>query len=171
MDRSAGWALVRGSAIDKRPPCLRLSKISSNLEYGRFSRASSGSLLRLEHFMSKRFWVGVALFLAFSSGATRAADLKDMIGKWRWQQFTIEVAACQGDSICAKVLQGPKNVGMEIFATKLTAKDGKLLGQIAHPETKDVYNTRFQQDDVDKWSLDGCTATRVCLSGEFVRVK
>ena len=121
--------------------------------------------------MRKWIWVGVALLLAFSSGVTRAADLKDMIGKWRWQQFTIEVAACQGDSICAKVIQGPKNVGMEIFGTKLTAKDGKLFGQITHPETKDVYNTRFQQDDADKWSLDGCTATRVCLSGEFVRVK
>ena len=121
--------------------------------------------------MRKWIWVGVALFLAFSSGAARAADLKDMIGKWRWQQFTIEVTACQGDSICAKVIQGPKNVGMEIFGTKLTAKDGKLFGQIAHPETKDIFNTRFQQDDADKWSIDGCTAARVCLSGEFVRVK
>src|ERR1700732_3150111 len=36
--------------------------------------------------MRKWIWVGVALLLAFSSGATRAADLKDMIGKWRWQQ-------------------------------------------------------------------------------------
>jgi uncharacterized protein (DUF2147 family) len=121
--------------------------------------------------MSKWICVGVATFFAFSTIAVCAADLKDMIGTWRWQQFTIEVSACQGDGICAKVIQGPKNVGMEIFATTLTAKDGKLFGQITHPETKEIYNTRFQQDDADKWTLDGCTATRVCLSGAFVRVK
>jgi hypothetical protein len=115
--------------------------------------------------------LGVAMYLALSSGAAVAADLKDLIGKWRWQKFTIEVTECQADSICAKIIEGPKNVGMEVFANKLTAKDGNLLGLIADPETKDVYNTRFQQNGPDKWSLDGCTAARVCLSGEFVRVK
>jgi hypothetical protein len=115
--------------------------------------------------------VCAAIFLAFSCVAAFAADLKDMIGRWRWQQFTIEVTECQGDSICAKIVEGPKNVGMAVFATKLMAKDGKLFGQIAHPETKEIYNTRFQQDDPDRWRLDGCTVTRVCLSGEFVRVK
>jgi hypothetical protein len=150
------------------PPCLRLSNISFTLTF-----LPKPGLGRIDwgEFMSKRILAGAAIFLALSSFAARAADLKDMIGTWRWQQFTIEVTACQGDGICAKVIQGPKNVGMEVFATKLTAKDGKLFGQISHRETKDIYNTRFQQDDADKWSLDGCTVTRVCLSGEFVRVK
>ena len=111
----------------------------------------------------------ICVGLAFD--AALAADLKDMIGKWRWQQFTVEVTACQGDSICAKVVEGPKNVGMEVFATQLAVKDGSLVGQIVDPNTKEIYSTRFQQQAEDKWHLDGCTAARVCLSGEFLRVK
>ena len=60
---------------------------------------------------------------------------------------------------------------MQVFATNLTAKDGDLFGQVAHPETKEIYNTRFRQDGADRWQLDGCTTARVCLSGEFARVK
>jgi uncharacterized protein (DUF2147 family) len=104
-------------------------------------------------------------------GPALAASLQDMLGKWRWQDFTIEVSACRGDSACAKIVSGPKNVGMDMFASKLISKDGELFGQITHPETKEIYNTRFQLKDKDKWRLDGCTAAKVCLSGEFVRVK
>jgi uncharacterized protein (DUF2147 family) len=106
-----------------------------------------------------------------ASGSASAASLQDMLGKWHWQDFTIEVRACEGNSACAKVIAGPKNVGMDVFASKLVAKDGDWYGQITHPETKETYNTRFQQKDKDRWHLDGCTAAKVCLSGEFVRVK
>ena len=111
---------------------------------------------------------GAALAVA---AAAAAADLKDMVGRWRWQNFTIEVSPCKGDSICAKVTAGPKNVGLDLFASKLAGKNGHWFGQIAHPETREIYNTRFQQKDKDRWRLDGCTAARVCLTGEFVRVK
>ena len=110
------------------------------------------------------------IFLVLSCVASAAADLKDMIGKWRWQEYTIEVTECQAGSICAKVVAGPKNVGMKIFASKLMAKGGNLFGQIVDPETKNIYNTRFQRINSNKWRLDGCTAARVCLSGEFIRV-
>ena len=64
-----------------------------------------------------------------------------------------------------------KNVGTDVFASGLVAKGGEWFGQITHPETKETYSTRFQQKDKDRWRLDGCTAAKVCLSGEFVRVK
>jgi uncharacterized protein (DUF2147 family) len=105
------------------------------------------------------------------AGAAAAADLKDMVGRWRWQNFTIEVSACKGDSVCAKVTGGPKNVGLELFASKLTGKNGDWFGQIVHPQTKEIYSTRFQQKAKDRWQLDGCTAARVCLTGEFVRAE
>jgi uncharacterized protein (DUF2147 family) len=120
---------------------------------------------------SDRIWRWAATLLVASSCAVSAADLKDMVGKWRWQDFTIEVRECQGDSVCAKVVAGPKNVGMDVFASKLVAKDGAWFGQIAHPRTKETYNTRFRQEDKDRWRLDGCTAAKVCLTGEFVRAK
>jgi uncharacterized protein (DUF2147 family) len=111
------------------------------------------------------------MLLMLCSFAAFASEPKDMIGKWHWKQFMIEVSECPGGNICAKIVEGPKNVGMQVFATNLTAKDGDLFGQVAHPETKEIYNTRFRQDGADKWQLDGCTAARVCLSGEFARVK
>jgi hypothetical protein len=120
---------------------------------------------------TKRTSIFMALLLAGSSAAALAADLKDMLGKWRFRDFTIEVRECDGASLCAKVAAGPKNVGKELFASKLVAKGGELFGQIAHPETQEMYNTRFQRKDKDHWQLDGCTAAKVCLTGEFVRVK
>ena len=113
----------------------------------------------------------IILSIALASFEARAADLKDMVGKWRWKDFTIEVAECQNGNICAKVVDGPKNTGMQLFAANLVVKDGNLYGQITHPETKELYNTRFQQNGPDNWRLDGCTAAHVCLSGEFARVK
>jgi hypothetical protein len=80
----------------------------------------------------------VTILLIASSPAASAADLKDMVGKWRWQSFTIEVKECQGDSVCAKVIAGSKNVGMDVFASKLVAKNGEWFGQITHPETKEA---------------------------------
>ena len=119
----------------------------------------------------KRMGALFAILLAGPSLAALAAEAKDMIGSWRWQSFTIQVRECQGNSVCAKVIAGPKSVGLEIFASKPTAKGGELFAQITHPETKETYNTRFQQTDKDRWQLDGCTGARVCLSGEFIRVK
>jgi uncharacterized protein (DUF2147 family) len=112
-----------------------------------------------------------SILVLFSWSLVVAADLKDMIGKWSWREFTIEVSECQGENVCAKVAEGPKNVGMQIFSTKLIAKGGEWFGQIVHPETKEIYNTRFQRKDADTWRLDGCTAAKVCLTGEFVRVR
>ena len=117
-----------------------------------------------------RTWQWAAAFVVASALAASAADLKGMVGKWRWQDFIVEVKECQAGGVCAKIVAGPKNVGMDVFASKLVAKDGQLFGLVAHPETKEVYNTRFQQRDKDRWRLDGCTAARVCLTGEFVRV-
>lgn len=112
----------------------------------------------------------VVLAAALPAREAVAADLKDMLGKWRWQDFTIEVVECKAADICAKVIAGPKNVGLDMLASKLIAKGNDWVGQIAHPETREVYNTRFQRKDKDHWRLDGCTAARVCLTGELVRV-
>ena len=113
----------------------------------------------------------ILLAAVMPAGAAAAADVKDMLGKWRWQDFTIEVVECKAGDICAKVIAGPKNVGLDMFASKFNAKGNDWVGQIAHPETKELYSTRFQRKDKDHWRLDGCTAARVCLTGELVRVK
>jgi uncharacterized protein (DUF2147 family) len=115
-------------------------------------------------------WQCAAALVVASTLAASASDLKGMVGKWRWQEFIVEVKECQSGGVCAKIVAGPKNVGMDVFASKLVAKGGQWFGQVAHPETKEVYNTRFEQKGKDRWRLDGCTTARVCLTGEFVRV-
>ena len=111
-----------------------------------------------------------ALALVSISSAS-AADLTDMLGKWKWQQFTIEVTECAAKGICSKVIAGPKNVGMDLFASELTRKDGAWYGRIMHPATGETYATRIQPVNTRTWRLDGCTASGVCLSGEFVRTE
>lgn len=114
--------------------------------------------------------VATVLLMLFPFAAS-AGDLKDVVGKWSWQKFTIEVAECQGDSVCAKIIAGPKNVGMDVFASKFVGRNGEWFGQITHPETKELYNTKFQQVDKDRWRLIGCTSAKICLTGEFVRAR
>ncbi len=94
-----------------------------------------------------------------------------MLGKWNWQKFTIEVRECAGQGVCAKVVAGPKNVGMDIFASELTQKDGDWFGKIVDPETKVTFNTRMRFTKAKSWQVDGCTEAKVCLTGEFVRAK
>lgn len=103
------------------------------------------------------------------SGLAFAAGITDMLGRWTWQKFTIEVTEC-ANKICAKVVAGPKNVGMEIFASELTNKEGGWFGDVVNPETGATYRMRMQFTGSGTWRLDGCTASGVCLSGEFVRV-
>ena len=92
-----------------------------------------------------------------------------MLGRWNWQRYTIEVTECADRKICAKVVAGPKNVGLEIFGSELTNKEGAWFGDVVNPETGASYRTRMQFTGSGTWHLDGCTAARVCLSGEFVR--
>ncbi len=117
---------------------------------------------------------GAALALASLAGA---AEVKDMIGTWKWTDYTVEVKECStnpsGAGLCATVIDGPKNKGMEMIRSKLESKDGAFLGHIAHPATGDIYDTKMTLKDPNTWSLAGCVInnTTVCATGDFVRVK
>jgi uncharacterized protein (DUF2147 family) len=104
-----------------------------------------------------------------------AAEIKDMVGKWKWTDYTVEVKECttnpSGASICATVIDGPKNKGMEMIRSKLEKKGDVFVGQIAHPATGDIYNTKVSLKDADTWGMDGCTAANVCATGDFKRIK
>ena len=113
--------------------------------------------------------VMVATITLFQINLASASELSEMLGKWTWQNFTIEVRECSGKRLCSNVIAGPKNVGMEIFASEMIHKDGDWYGQIVNPETGATYNTRLHFTDAKAWHLDGCTASKICLSGEFIR--
>jgi len=115
------------------------------------------------------FWALV--FLSMMNNAAADGDLSGMIGKWKWEGFTIEVNKCDTTEICAKVISGPKNVGLQMIKSKLTPKGGAFVGKIAHPQTGDTYNTKLSMANADTWHMDGCTDKNVCASGDFHRIK
>ena len=111
--------------------------------------------------------VGV-VFLMLVAGKGYGFELGEITGSWSWKGFVIEISPCQ-DRMCATVTAGPKNVGMELFASDLEQKGAGWVGQVADPETGAVYFTRLTMPDAGRLKLDGCTKAKVCLSGEFVR--
>lgn len=116
---------------------------------------------------------GGAAALAIAATAS-ASEPKDMVGKWKWTDYTVEVKECAtnpaGAGFCATVIDGPKNKGMEMIRSKLEKKGDELIGEIAHPATSEIYATRMKYNGKDRWGMDGCTKTGVCAKGDFVRV-
>jgi len=100
-----------------------------------------------------------------------AAGMDDMVGNWKWTDYTIACAKGGDNGMSCKVTGGPKNVGMEMVRSKLEPKDGAFVGKIAHPATGDIYNTKMTMKDANNWSMDGCTDKGVCAKGDFARVK
>ncbi len=112
-----------------------------------------------------------ATLLSLGTAANAAEGLSNMIGKWKWKEFTIVVKKCDTTEVCAKVVAGPKNVGLDMIKSKLTPRGKKFVGKVAHPLTGLTYNTQLSLTDKDTWKLDGCTDNKVCASGTFTRIK
>jgi uncharacterized protein (DUF2147 family) len=122
--------------------------------------------------MKKIITTSLAL-IAFSTStlAIAGGDIGMMVGKWKWEKFVIVVDKCPTTEVCAKVVSGPKNVGMQIIKTKLKAMDGNFVGKVSHPQTGNTYNSKLTMVNADTWKLDGCTDANVCASGTFTRIK
>ena len=105
------------------------------------------------------------------TAVANAAGVADMVGTWKWTDFTVQCQQGGPNGMSCTVIDGPKNKGMEMVQSKLEAKDGAFVGDIKHPATGDIYKTKMVFKDADNWALDGCTAANVCASGVFTRVK
>jgi len=114
--------------------------------------------------------VGLAIAGVMATSAW-ALDTKKMLGKWKWQDFVVEVTEGGEYGISAKVVSGPKNVGMEMIQSKLEEKDGYIVGRIKHPGNGKVYNTKMSMPDDKSWKLDGCTDDGACATGKFIKVE
>jgi uncharacterized protein (DUF2147 family) len=105
------------------------------------------------------------------AAAANAASMADMVGTWKWTDYTVECKAGGANGMSCIVIDGPKNKGMEMVQSVLTPQGDAFVGDIKHPATGDIYKTKIVLKDPDNWSLDGCTAANVCASGVFTRVK
>jgi len=116
------------------------------------------------------FTMGV-LVAGMMAVSALAASIDDMVGKWKWQDFVVEVTKGGDHGISAKVVEGPKNVGMEMIQSALKKEGDFFVARVKHPVNGNVYNTKISMKDKDSWKLDGCTDEGACATGVFVRVK
>ncbi len=114
--------------------------------------------------------LGIVASGMFALSAT-AASVDDMVGKWKWQDFTVECAKGGDNGISCKVAEGPKNVGMEMIMSPVKQEGDHFVGKVKHPANGMIYNTKMSMADKDSWKLDGCTDDGACATGTFVRVK
>lgn len=121
----------------------------------------------------KNFIKVIIAVSVLSMGNSAMADpkLQEMVGVWKWADFTIRVNKCTKTDVCAKVVTGPKNIGLEMIQSKLKSSKGNFLGKIAHPQTGKTYNSKISMLSKDVWHVDGCTDANVCASGDFKRIK
>ena len=80
----------------------------------------------------KKYFTGALVGLAtFSMAAMASAqDMSQMMGKWQWQNFVIEMTQGGDFGMSAKVISGPANVGMEMMQSKLSMQGGNMVAQI-----------------------------------------
>ena len=119
-------------------------------------------------------FVRTAAIVAAMLGVTAAAHatgLADMVGTWKWTDYTILCKEGGVNAMSCTVTDGPKNKGMEMVQSKLEAKDGGFVGDIKHPASGDIYKAKMVLKDPSNWTMDGCTAGGVCASGTFTKVK
>ena len=122
--------------------------------------------------MKKGFTLVAAMMAwGLAQNSLASPKLDDMVGTWKWEGFTIKVQKCEKTGVCAEVVSGPKNVGMQMIQSTLSSADSSFVGKVAHPQTGDTYNSKISMINNDTWHIDGCTAANVCASGNFTRVK
>lgn len=109
--------------------------------------------------------------LSMGQSAMAEPKIEAMVGTWKWADFTIRVGKCDKTEVCAKVVSGPKNVGLQMIQSKLMPSEGSFVGKVAHPQTGNTYNSKISMLSTNIWHIDGCTDANVCASGDFKRVK
>ena len=121
--------------------------------------------------MIKAVKISLVLAALWASGNVTAGEINKMIGTWKWESFVIKVDNCEATEVCAVVVSGPKNVGLQMIKSKLKPVDNGFVGVIAHPQTGDDYHSKIKMASANTWHIDGCTKANVCASGDFSRVK
>jgi len=72
--------------------------------------------------------------MGIANSALASSKYDNMVGTWKWEDFTIQVKKCDQTGVCAKVISGPKNVGMQMIKSKLVEAGDNFVGKVAHPQ-------------------------------------
>lgn len=123
--------------------------------------------------MKKSLALALLLAVLMPATSTWAArgGMEAMMGKWIWNGFVVEVSPCKNTGICAKVISGPKNVGMQMIQSPPIPKGRGMYGKVKHPLTGDIYNVKMSFSPTGDWQMDGCPEKESCDASKFLNKK
>jgi len=113
----------------------------------------------------------LALVLGTWLPAAHAVGSGAMVGKWTWEAFTVKVSKGGPHGLSCKVVDGPKNVGMEMIRSEPKLRSDFFVARVKHPANGKIYHTKITRLGPDTWRLDGCTDGGACATGVFERTK
>ena len=109
------------------------------------------------------------LAMAYSPSANAArGGMEAMMGRWIWNGFVVEVSPCKATGICAKVISGPKNIGMQMIQSPPIPKGREMYGKVKHPLSGEVYNVKMSFSPTGDWQMDGCPEKENCPASKFM---
>lgn len=113
-----------------------------------------------------------ALAITTTTALAGDPDMAKMVGKWKWEDVTVEVSECDATGLCAKVVSGDSKCGGTMIKSKMV-KDSPTQGHgdVCHPKTGETYKTVLKMDGADKVVMTGTSASGATASGTFTRVK
>lgn len=121
-----------------------------------------------------------AAIIAFSAAAlmstgvfaqTADPDYDKVVGKWQWEDVTVEVKRCAATELCAKAIAGPNACGDEMIRSKMVKVDANTgTGDVCHPKDGKVYKSQITSVDADTVTMKG-SADGTVAEGTFKRVK
>ena len=120
------------------------------------------------------FGLAALVFTTTASFAQTAdPDMDKMVGKWKWEDITVEVSRCAETELCAKVVSGDSKCGGKMIKSKMIKDDpNNGHGEVCHPKTGETYKTKLSLDaSGDKVTMVGTSASGATATGTFTRVK
>lgn len=118
--------------------------------------------------------IGLGALAMASTGVfaqTADPDYDKVVGKWLWEDVTVEVTRCAATELCAKVIAGPNKCGDEMIRSMMTKVDSNTgTGDICHPKDGKIYKSQITSVDADTVTMKG-SADGTVAEGTFKRVK
>ncbi|MFN3746005.1 MAG: hypothetical protein ACK4TL_14990 [Hyphomicrobiaceae bacterium] len=113
--------------------------------------------------------VAMGLVVLAAGTAVPTGELRDLLGKWKWQLSTVEGGACAATGARSRAFAGPKSPGRERRRSKPEKKGDFFVRQVVHPAAGHIRGARLQMKGASIRRLDGGSAANICAHRDFAR--
>jgi len=121
----------------------------------------------------RRLFFGLAVGLGMGgwSVAASAVDLEAMVGSWSWNGYTVKVTRGGPHGLSARVVEGPRNVGMEMIRSDVRNQADFAVAEIRLPGDGQDYLSEITPEGPDAWHLEGCSDRGGCVDRVYRRAE